>query len=255
MISTFCSVAKCIDSKHRLAAKPNLDFVLIINPSSGPGSSQYPDEQYTAALTQLAKYPNVHKVGYVRTGYATRNVTDVISEINVFSGWASKGPAFAMEGIFFDESPHQYSAEAVDFMLKASRAVKDATGLQGAKTVVSIDPHGEPLAADTHEKIRNPGVIPDPKFADSRTDISVTFEQSFTEYQTKEADLAAYKDDRKSQCYMVHSIPSMDKGKLRTFVDDLSKRAEYLFVTSNKENYYESFAEDWAEFIDAIPAS
>jgi hypothetical protein len=109
--------------------------MVIINPSSGPGAAQYPDEQYTAALNQLATYSNVQKVGYVRTGYATRNVSDVISELNVYAGWASKGPAFAMDGIFFDESPHQYSVEAVDFMLKASRAVKDATGLQGAKTV------------------------------------------------------------------------------------------------------------------------
>jgi hypothetical protein len=130
----------CTDRKHRLAAKPNLDFVVIINPSSGPGTSQYPDEQYTAALEQLAKYPNAHKIGYVRTGYATRNLSDVISEIDIFSGWSSKGPAFAMEGIFFDESPHTFSDSAVDFMLKATRAVKNATGLQGAKTV-SIGPH------------------------------------------------------------------------------------------------------------------
>lgn len=125
----------CADINDRVIEKPNLDFVIIINPSSGPGSSQYPDEQYTAALHQLATYPNVKKAGYVRTEYATRNVSDVISEVNVYAGWASKGPAFAMDGIFFDESPHQYSKEAVEFMLKASQSVKSATGLQGAKTV------------------------------------------------------------------------------------------------------------------------
>jgi len=122
------------DTDTRLLAKPDLDFMVIINPSSGPGS-QYPDEQYTAALKQLATYPNVQKFGYVRTGYASRNLSDVISELNVYAGWSSKGPAFAMDGIFFDESPHQYTAEAVDFMLRASRAVKEATGLQGSRTV------------------------------------------------------------------------------------------------------------------------
>lgn len=111
----------------------------------------------------------------------------------------------------------------------------------------------DPLA-DTDVKIRNPGVIPDPKFADSNTDISVVFEQSYVEYQTKETDLAALKDDRKHHCYMVHSIPGFDKSKLRSFVDDLSKRAEYLFLTSNDESYYEKWGSDWADFTDVIPS-
>jgi hypothetical protein len=101
------------DARDSLLARPKLDFTVIINPSSGPGASQYPDEQYIAALNQLAKYP----------------------EVNMYSGWASKGKAFAMDGIFFDESPHEYSSAAVDFMLSATRAVKDATGLQSSKTV------------------------------------------------------------------------------------------------------------------------
>jgi hypothetical protein len=123
------------DARDSLLARPKLDFTVIINPSSGPGASQYPDEQYIAALNQLAKYPNVQKIGYVRTGYASRNLSDLISEVNMYSGWASKGKAFAMDGIFFDESPHEYSSAAVDFMLSATRAVKDATGLQSSKTV------------------------------------------------------------------------------------------------------------------------
>ena len=71
----------------------------------------------------------------MRTGYASRNLSDVISELNVYAGWASKSQAFAIDGIFFDESPHEYTAKAVQFMLSATRAVKDATGFQGSKTV------------------------------------------------------------------------------------------------------------------------
>ncbi|KAH7068061.1 Spherulation-specific family 4-domain-containing protein [Paraphoma chrysanthemicola] len=219
-----------------LQSKPGLNFTVIINPSSGPGSSPFPDEQYTTALTQLATYPNARKVGYVRTGYATRNLSDVISELNVYAGWASKNQAFAIDGIFFDESPHQYSQNAVDFMLNATRAVKNAN-FQGLKTV-----------------IRNPGVVPAQQFADANTDISVDFEQSYTEYGAKEAELSALKDNRSGKCYMVHSLPTMDKAKLDDFVDGLSKSAEYLFVTTNAENYYESFGQDWADFTAAIPA-
>ncbi|CAO2653669.1 Nn.00g030800.m01.CDS01 [Neocucurbitaria sp. VM-36] len=222
---------------NSLLARPKLNYIVIINPSSGPGDSQYPDEQYTSALSQLAKYSNVRKVGYVRTGYASRNLTNVFSELNTYAGWASKDKALAMDGIFFDESPHQYSAKAVDFMLSASQAVKNADGIQGAKTV-----------------IRNPGVVPDARFNDTNTEISVVFEQSYTEYQDKTEELAVLNDGRSRHSYMVHSVPQMEKDKLRGFVDDLSKRAEYLFVTSNDENYYEKFGTDWNDFSDVVPA-
>lgn len=71
----------------------------------------------------------------MRTGYASRNLSDVLSEINVFAGWSDLGPAFTMEGIFFDESPHQYTADAVDFMLQATKTVKSADGIKGDKMV------------------------------------------------------------------------------------------------------------------------
>lgn len=120
---------------HRLADHPQITFTVIVNPKSGPGDDPYPNNDYTAALKQLALYPNAKKVGYVRTGYASRNLSDVISELNTYSGWASKDAAFAMDGIFFDESPHQYSADAVSFMLSATQAVKSAQGFQDDKTV------------------------------------------------------------------------------------------------------------------------
>jgi hypothetical protein len=103
--------------------------------------------------------------------------------------------------------------------------------------------------------IRNPGVIPDARFNDTNTDISVVFEESYAKYQTKISDLAALKDVRSHHCYMVHSLPSMDKNKLQSFVDDISKQAEYVFVTSNAENYYESFGSDFADFTDVVPSS
>jgi hypothetical protein len=207
-------------------------------------------------LTQLSTYPNVQKIGYVRTGYATRNLSDVISELNTYAGWASKSPAFAIDGIFFDESPHEYSAEAVDFMLKASQAVKSAKGLQRSKTVRTEGSasFGRTLM-HARQVIRNPGVIPDARFNDTNTDISVVFEESYAQYQTKISDLAALKDARSHHCYMVHSLPSMDKNKLQSFVDDLSKQAEYVFVTSNADNYYESFGSDFADFTDVVPSS
>jgi len=126
-------------------AHHNLAFTVIINPSSGPGSSQYPDDHYSTAVQTLNAYPNVKTVGYVRTGYATRNISTVVSEVNTYAGWASKATTLAMHGIFFDESPHEYSADAVEYMRNVNKAVKNATGLQGDRTVrnSSFHPDGK----------------------------------------------------------------------------------------------------------------
>ena len=97
-------------------------------------------------------------------------------------------------------------------------------------------------------------MIPDSRFNDTNTDVTVVFEQSYSEYQTKEAELSALTDGRSHHCYMVHSASPLNKNTLEDFVDGLSKRAEYLFVTSNDKNYYESFGDDWSDFTDVVPS-
>lgn len=46
----------------------------------------------------------------------------------------------------------------------------------------------------------------------------------------------------------------MGTDDLTKFVDKLGQQAEYLFVTSNDEEYYESFGSDWATFTDVVPS-
>lgn len=121
-----------------MEARAHQNFTVIVNPGSGPGSSQFPDSQYTTEIKKLNAYPNVNTVGYVRTGYGSRNISDVVSEVNTYAGWSSNSSDLAMHGIFFDEAPHEYSAAAVDFMKVANEAVKNATGLQRARTVRNL---------------------------------------------------------------------------------------------------------------------
>lgn len=123
------------NNTRSVSRRPDLNFTVIVNPSSGPGSSPYPDAHYDAAIRRLNSHPNIETVGYVRTGYATRNLSDVKAEVAVYSGWFSNASALAMHGIFFDEAPHEYSAEAVEFLRAADSFVKSAPGLQGRKTV------------------------------------------------------------------------------------------------------------------------
>lgn len=96
-------------------------------------------------------------------------------------------------------------------------------------------------------------MVPASQFDDSNTDVSVVFEQSYAEYKTKVSELSTIQNRREQHCYMVHSLPSMADNAFKSYIDELSKGAEYLYVTTNDEHYYESFASDWADFTGAVP--
>jgi Spherulation-specific family 4 len=94
-------------------------------------------------IQNLTQYPNVQPVGYVRTGYAGRDIDDVLHDISVYSGWKTTDragvnvTAMAMHGIFFDEAPHEYTSENADYMSRINKAAKDASGIISPKTVCS----------------------------------------------------------------------------------------------------------------------
>ncbi|EFY94704.1 spherulation-specific family 4 protein [Metarhizium robertsii] len=220
-----------------VSRRPDLNFTVIVNPSSGPGSSPYPDVHYDAAIRRLNSYPNIETVGYVRTGYATRNLSDVTAEVAVYSGWFSNASALAMHGIFFDEAPHEYSPEAVEFLRAADSFVKSAPGLQGRKTI-----------------IHNPGVIPDARFNGSDVDVTVVFEETYDKWQDRSRSLAALPKTRGAYSVMVNTVPTMSNGTLSQFVNSLSDLAKYVFITSLSVDFYNSFANDWLDFVGQVPA-
>jgi hypothetical protein len=114
---------------------PNLNFTIVINPSSGPGNSSQPSSQYAHQIQRLNSYPNVRTVGYVRTGYASRNLTTVLQEVGIYSGWASVSPNLAMHGIFFDEVPSEYTTASAEYLATINEAAKNASGLRPDRTV------------------------------------------------------------------------------------------------------------------------
>ena len=52
---------------------------------------------------------------------------------------------------------------------------------------------------------------------------------------------------------MINSVPTMDMDNLRKFVTQLSQLAEFLFITNNSQDFYESFGRQWANFVDVMP--
>jgi hypothetical protein len=100
--------------------------------------------------------------------------------------------------------------------------------------------------------IHNPGVVPDARLALDTTDITVVFEESYKRYRTLESDLNSLSEDRSHYAFMVHSIPS--KTNIQKFVDSISHHAEYMFVSTASQNYYEKFGPKWQQFTDAVPS-
>ena len=92
-------------------------------------------------------------------------------------------------------------------------------------------------------------MLVDPRLILNTTDITVTFEQSFSKYGDLRASLEESPLSRSKSAYIVHSAGSAD---LKDFVPDMSYHAEYLYVTSNKKDYYGSFGKNWNAFVDAI---
>ena len=126
----------------RLNTYPNQNFTIVLNVNDGPGSSQYPPTDYTAAIQKLKTYSNVKTVGYVHTLYATRNITSVLADVATYAGWGAANATtnaatagLTVSGIFFDEAPHDYSADALDYMSTINAAVKNAAGIASPKTV------------------------------------------------------------------------------------------------------------------------
>ncbi|RVD85917.1 uncharacterized protein DFL_004218 [Arthrobotrys flagrans] len=85
---------------------PTQHFTFVINPNSGPGPGKFPDAEYTDAIAKLNVYKNVTLIGYVHTAYGTRDLTQVIAEIERYAAWATYSDLdIHVDGIFADEAP------------------------------------------------------------------------------------------------------------------------------------------------------
>src|ERR1700694_2662492 len=82
-----------------VAEYPGIQFLIIINPSSGPGSSN-PDSEWTTAVEHLKNNSNVEVIGYIHTSYGQRDTSELESEVSQYAAWP---PEARVSGIFFDE--------------------------------------------------------------------------------------------------------------------------------------------------------
>ena len=117
-----------------------MDFTVVINPGNGPGPNSLPDANYTREIPKLASHANVRLLGYVHTTYAQRNISLLRKDIETYAAWpkVSSNPDLAVRGIFFDETPQQYSANAVAYLQNLTDFTRGLSGL-GSNPFVSFE--------------------------------------------------------------------------------------------------------------------
>ena len=187
-------------------------------------------------------------MGYIRTKYATRSLSDVLADVKSYSHWA-KSSDISVDGIFFDEAPYIYSVATAKYMRTIDSVAKSADGILGNRTVRPPEfpiPVGLMLTRN-HQVIHNPGVIPDSRYNDTNLDITVVFEGTYNAWEERKANVFAMQNNRLKQSVMINSMPDMNQTALHSFVDSISSVAQYIFITRNSHKVYETFSHSWKD--------
>lgn len=167
-----------------IKAYPNVQWQVIVNPNSGPGTTGYPtDANIITGISNLNKYTNVKTLGYVDTNFTNRAYSAVVSDINVYASWAGYSQAnISIDGIFFDDVNN-------NFTQPTSGAV--ATYMQNASSYAYAT-----VPSDITPVVFNPGSLA-PTQLFSYCDTMVEFENPFSVYKndtTIKTISSAYRD-------------------------------------------------------------
>jgi hypothetical protein len=84
-------------------AYPNVPFIAVINPNSGPGSSQ--DSNYVQGIKNL-QVAGIIVLGYVDTAYGGDSISSVEANVNLYNTW------YGVNGIMFDDMTNQPGYES-----------------------------------------------------------------------------------------------------------------------------------------------
>lgn len=214
-----------------IQANPNVNFQVITNPDSGPGSAQYPDSTYIAAIANLNSFANVQNICYVHTSWAARPIADVETDISNCAGWANYTDAdIHVDGIFFDEAVAEYDESNAAYMDSITTFAKNALGA-GRDTVV-FNP-GLAVAAEWY----------------NIADYVVAFENSYSAYSPSVLSNLPAEVRGKSQI-MIYSFDG-DETAQAALVNDLAAGdIGGAFITTQPG--YTAFSSLWAQFCSAL---
>lgn len=180
-------------------AKAPVVDVMIMNPASGPGTSQ--DSNYVTAV-QNARNAGVKVLGYVHTSYSQRNIDTVKGEVDSYLNW------YNISGIFFDEA--NTSAAGIAYYQNVSDYVY-AT----AAPYVSL----------------NPGTIPNPGYMNISDNV-VIFEGTYATYKSWASPSWASSFPSSKITHLVHATSTTSRMN-DAVTKAKARNAGYVYVTND----------------------
>lgn len=79
---------------------------------------------------------NVRTIGYVRTGWTTRDIEVVLQEVSTYASWAENTTEkYALSGIFYDETPNNITAGELAYMERIDEFARSQNGFRGVNYV------------------------------------------------------------------------------------------------------------------------
>lgn len=226
------------------------DITFILNPASGPGSVTEIDPNYinvggvTGALLD-ATASGATSIAYVATGYASKSLTTVLAEIDLYldaSYW--RGAGVQIEGFFFDEVSNDLANLA---FYQSIQSHVDSKGL-------GLSIMGNPGVGSTFDSSGASGFTE----ADyvNTFDTLVTFEQTGSNYRTAYTDptwLGTVDDSHFA--HIVHS-ETLEADMLTDVALAQSRGAGFLYVTDDplSPNPFDNTPSYWNSQVAAIAA-
>ncbi|KAK1833936.1 Spherulation-specific family 4 [Podospora conica] len=232
-----------------IAANPSLDFLIIVNPNSGPGTEPLPGGDYIREVPRLNAFPNVRTVGYIAVDYCRKPLDKVCDEISTYANWSRQYgdqiEGLYVEGIFVDETHNHFDDARMRYLERLKCFVKDEVeGLRGDRLVIH-NPGTPP------EYTRN-GARPLAQFG--TPDAVCVSEVPYGTFVTDDVQtrLQTYRLPYACNMFQISGIPL---DRVGATVTDLCKRGRYVFATDLQENFYESFGPSWDVFVNAVAAA
>ena len=109
---------------RRVAKHPDLQFLVIINPNSGPGAAPWwPNADYVREIARLNALPNVKTLGYICATYCRRSLDAALDDIETYGARGRNDARQGVDGIFVDETVNLYSDQAKKWLDAVDRKV------------------------------------------------------------------------------------------------------------------------------------
>jgi len=222
----------------QVAAHPNMPFVFIVNPASGPGTG-LPDSTYQTCIPELrpAANPNTQVIGYATTGtpVATtpRAQADIESDITAYANW---GIAYRPDGIFFD----QIANNASDLQLYTNVA-NFARGQTWARTssYITFNPGGDAPASFY-----------------ALADLVVSFENFYDDFSNSDLTLTDSSRPPSKQAVILHTTPStLPAATVSTLVSDQIHAIYLTDIPDNSttgNNPYDAFPNYLSQLVSTL---